>query len=99
MKRRCGERDQALVVAPAVCALIGLLALQFVNAAAEARGPEEIILEAAGVSPIHSAASWHFSDFLGTGDSTNEQPADADPFDTVVQSAPDGGTSASLRVQ
>ena len=72
MKRRCGMRDRALVVALAVCVLIELLALQFVNVGAEARGPEEIILEAAGVSPVHSAASWHISDFLRVGDSTSE---------------------------
>ncbi len=65
-------RDRALIVALAVCVLIELLGLQFVNAGAEAREPEEIILEAAGVSHVHSAATWQIPDFLRVGDSTSK---------------------------
>jgi hypothetical protein len=89
-------RDRALVVALAVCILIELLALQFVNAGDEVHSPEEIILEAAGVSPAHGAGSWHIPGFLQVGDSTSESPAEADRFDTAVRSAAEGRTSASM---
>jgi hypothetical protein len=89
-------RDRALVVALAVCILIELLGLQFVNAGDEVRSPEEIILDAAGVSPVRGAGSWHIPGFLQVGGSTGESPAEADRFDTVVRSAAEGGTCASM---
>jgi hypothetical protein len=88
-------RDRALIVALAVCALTELLALQFVNAGAEARDPEEIILEAAGVNPVHGFASWHIPGFLQVAGGRRASPAEADRFDGVEQSATEGGTSTS----
>ena len=57
-------RDRALVVALAVWLLIELLGLQFVDDGADASDPEEFMLEAMGVSPVHKVVSWQIPGLL-----------------------------------
>ena len=65
MERGHVMRDRGLLVALGVCLLIELLGLQFVNAATDPSDPDEILLEAMGVSPVHKVVSWGFPRFCG----------------------------------
>ena len=68
-------RDRGLLVALGVCLLIELLGLQFVNAATDPSDPDEILLEAMGVSPVHKVVSWQIPSFLRFEESTTQLPS------------------------
>lgn len=68
-------RDRGLLVALGVCLLIELLGLQFVNAATDLSDPDEILLEAMGVSPVHKVVSWQIPSLLRLEESTTQLPS------------------------
>jgi hypothetical protein len=70
-------RDRGLLVALTVCLLIELLGRQFAIAATDPSDPDEILLEAMGVSPVHKVVSWQIPSLLRFGKSTTQFPSEA----------------------